>query len=269
VVAAFAVAIVMLVAFAVWERRSRHPMLPLEYFRKLPFSTGTVIITFGFLVMFGFFFLVTQYFQFVRGYSPLKAGIATLPFAATMIVVSPRGDTLVKRFGLNNVVAGGFGCVAAGFLILTVVHPTTSYLVVVVSLILLAAGMAITIAPATGAIMASVPLNKAGVGSAVNDTTRELGGALGIAVLGSVVASAYRGHVDVSNLPPEAAAQAKESIGGAIRVAQSLDSAAGAELVRHAGSAYTDAFNVAMGTSAAISVLIGVIVLFLGRKQET
>ena len=98
------------------------------------------------------------------------------------------------------------------------IAPDTPYLVIVVALVLLAGGMALTMPPATGAIMSSVPLNKAGVGSAVNDTTRELGGALGIAILGSIVASAYRSNVDVSNLPPEAGDAAKESVGAALGV---------------------------------------------------
>ena len=89
----------MLAIFMWWERRTEHPMLPMAYFRDRRFSTGSGIITFGFLVMFGFFFLSTQYFQFVRGYSPLKAGIATLPFALTMIIVAPRSDGLVRGSG--------------------------------------------------------------------------------------------------------------------------------------------------------------------------
>jgi DHA2 family multidrug resistance protein-like MFS transporter len=268
VVGAFVVAAVTLMIFVAWELRVEHPMLPMEFFRNHRFSTGSGIITFGFLVMFGFFFLITQYFQFVRGYSPLRAGVSTLPFALTMIVVAPRSDGLVKRFGLNKVVAGGFLAVAAGFGVLSLVTPNTSYLVIVVALVLLAAGMATTVAPATGAIMSTIPMGKAGVGSAVNDTTRELGGALGIAALGSIVASAYRSNVDVSNLPPEAAEAAKESVGAAIGVSRSLDPDAGRSLIEHAGTAFTDAFNVAMAVSAVISIVIGVVVLLVERRSD-
>jgi MFS transporter, DHA2 family, integral membrane protein len=146
------------------------------------------------------------------------------------------------------------------------VAPDTPYLAIVVALVLLAGGMALTMPPATGAIMSSVPLNKAGVGSAVNDTTRELGGALGIAILGSIVSSAYRSNVDVSQLPPEAAAAAKESVGAALGVSQTLEPSAAGALVDHAGVAFTDAINVAMAVSAVISVIAGAIVLYAGRR---
>ncbi|MEZ5167591.1 MAG: MFS transporter [Acidimicrobiales bacterium] len=204
-----------LVAFVLWELRSRTPMLPMEFFRNRMFSTGSGIVTAAFLLMFGFFFLITQYFQFVRGYSPLRAGVATLPFALTMIVVAPRSAGLTERHGLHRVVTGGFLSIAAGFVVLSLVHPDSPYLLIVLALVLLAGGMASSSAPATGAIMGSVPMNKAGVGSAVNDTTREFGGALGIAVLGSIVASSYRAHFDVPGVPAEAG----ESIGGALRTA--------------------------------------------------
>ena len=262
----FVVAAVVLAVFAWWELHTEHPMLPMQYFRDRRFSTGSGIITFGFMVMFGFFFLATQYFQFVKGYSPLKAGVATLPFALTMIIVAPRSDALVQRLGLNKVVALGFSSIAAGFVVLALIAPDTPYPVIVVALLLLAGGMGLTMPPATGAIMSSVPLNKAGVGSAVNDTTRELGGALGIAVLGSIVASAYRSNVDVSALPPEAADAAQESIGAALGVSRSLDPAAAASLIDHAGVAFTDAVNVAMGVSAVISVIAGLVVLYAGRR---
>ncbi len=265
VIGGFAVAVVGLVAFAAWERRTDHPMLPLEFFRKRPFATGTGIITFGFLVMFGFFFLITQYFQYVRGYSPLKAGIASLPFAVTMIIVAPRSAKLVARFGLNRVVACGFALIAAGFALLAFITPTTHYGVIVIGFVLMSAGMASSSAPATGAIMSSVPMNKAGVGSAVNDTTRELGGALGIAILGSIVAGSYRSHIDVSAVPAEVSAEAGESIGGAVRAAAAIGGEQGAALHRLAGEAFTNAFNTAMMVSAVVAVLVGIVLAYSGR----
>ncbi len=269
VVVAFVVAASALGSFVRWEFHRHEPMLPMEYFRNRSFSTGAMIITFGFLVMFGFFFLVTQYFQYVRGYSPLKAGVATLPFAGTMIMVSPRSAMLVKRLGLNKVVAGGFLMIASGFLVLATISADTSYLVIVVALVLLASGMAITMAPATGAIMSSVPMHKAGVGSAVNDTTRELGGALGIAILGSIVSSAYRSHVvadvDRLNLSPDLAKVAKESVGAAVGVSRQLPPEVGQPLAERAGAAFTDAVNVSMATSAVVAIVLGLVVFWLGR----
>jgi hypothetical protein len=183
-----------------------------------------------------------------------------------MIAVAPRSAGLVQRLGLNKVVALGFSGISAGFIVLAFLAPDTPYIEIVGALVLLAGGMALTMPPSTGAIMSSVPLNKAGVGSAVNDTTRELGGALGIAILGSIVASAYRSNVDVSQLPPAAAAAAKESVGGALGVSPTLEPSAGAALVEHAGVAFTNAINVAMVVSAVISIIAGAIVLYTGRN---
>ena len=267
VIAGFVIGGTLLSAFLVWELRTRYPMLPLSFFRDRGFSTGTAIITFGFLVMFGFFFLITLYFQFVKGYSPLRAGVATLPFPITMILVSPRSDGFVKRFGLNAVVATGFGSMAAGFVLLGFVGPETSYALIAPMFVLLAAGMAVTIAPATGAIMVSVPLNKAGVGSAVNDTTREFGGALGIAVLGSIVASQYRSEFDTSALSPEVAEVAGESIGGAVGVGEQMGGAAGAAIVDAAGVAFTNAVNVAFLVAAVIAMTTGVAVLLAADRS--
>jgi DHA2 family multidrug resistance protein-like MFS transporter len=167
---------------------------------------------------------------------------------------------------MNKVIAGGFTSISLGFVVLALMSPSTPYPVIVVALVLLAGGMASVIAPATGAIMSSVPMNKAGVGSAVNDTTREMGGALGIAILGSIVASSYRERGDTSGLPGEAAELAGESMGGALRVGQSMGGEAGAELIQRAGVAFTDAINLAFGASAVIAVIVGALVLLAGRR---
>src|SRR5215212_6280118 len=257
----------LLFGFFAWERRNTHPMLPLVFFRDIRFRVGTGVITFAFFAMFGFFFLFTQYLQFVRGYSALNAGVATLPLAGTLIVVSPRSAALAERFGAGRVIAVGFALLLCGFAVLASVAPDTPYLELAVALVLLGSGMGITVAPATGGIMASVPLSRAGVGSAVNDTTRELGGALGIAVLGSIVSSAYRSSVDVSGLPQPLQGAAGESMGAAAAVADRIGGAAGAALRADAGIAFTDAFNAAMGTAAVVAVLAGVAVyLVLGRR---
>src|SRR5690606_36756092 len=145
--------------------------------------------------------------------------------------------------GVAPVMAVGFTFVAAGMVTMSTLGPDTPYVVFAAGLMLFGAGMAVTVAPATGAIMGSVPLNKAGVGSAMNDTTREVGGAIGIALLGSLAASAYRDAVDVSGLPDEAAAAASESIGGAVQTAEQIGGAQGAALVRDASAAFTDAFT--------------------------
>lgn len=268
VLAAFAVASSALGGFVWWENRSEHPMLPLGLFRNRRFSVGSGAITAAFFVMFGFFFLMTQYLQLGRGYSPLVAGLSSLPLALTFVAVAPRSAALAERYGAPRVMAAGLGIVAAGFGLLTSLTTDTPYLVIGVAFAILGAGMGITAAPATGEIMSSVPLSKAGVGSAVNDTTRELGGALGIALLGSIANSAYRASVDLDGLGLSAidAELAGESIGAASAVAPGA--AEGAAVVSRAAEAFTDAFNVANGVAVAIAVAAAAAVLAWSRRGD-
>lgn len=269
VAGAFVVAVVALVGFVLWEHRSTTPMLPMSYFRNRGFSIGAGVVTFGFFVMFGFFFLITQFLQFVRDYSPLDAGVATLPLAVALVAVSPRSDALAAKVGATKVMAAGFAFIAAGMIVMSTVDAASSYLVIGAALVLLGIGMGITVAPATGSIMSAVPLNKAGVGSAVNDTTREVGGALGIAVLGSIANSAYRSDIDVeilAQLPPDAADAAGESIGAAIQIAAQLPPELGDSLSGSARDAFTTAFNSSLMSAAAVAAVIGVIVFLLGRR---
>ncbi len=266
VLASFLVSAVALSLFVRWEQRSDHPMLPLWLFRDRRFSTGSGVITLAFFVMFGFFFLLTQYLQFGRGYSPLEAGLAGLPIALTFIVFSPRAATLAERYGAGRVMAAGLAVVAAGFGVLTTLSTDTPYLVLAGALVLLGAGFSVT-AVATGEIMTSVPLSKAGVGSAVNDTTRELGGALGIALLGSIATTAYRSSVELDGvqLPSGARAAAEESIGAANAVAGSVPG--GGRIVTQAASAFTDAFTVANTMSVAVLLATAVAVLAFWRRR--
>jgi DHA2 family multidrug resistance protein-like MFS transporter len=260
VLLAFAFAVVGLVGFLAWERRSPHPMLPLELFRDRRMSVGSGVITAAFFVMFGLFFLFTLYLQFVRAYSPLSAGLATLPLAVTLVAVAPRSAAVAERIGTGRVAATGFLLTAAGFAVFAFIGPATPYLVLVVGLVLLGAGISLTAAPATATIMSAVPSHKAGVGSAVNDTTREVGGALGIALLGSVASALYRSSVDLKglDLPPGAAKAAKESLGAATGIASQVPN--GAQLAARAGSAFTDALNTTSLVAAVLAVAAAVVV---------
>jgi EmrB/QacA subfamily drug resistance transporter len=262
VLGAFVTAAVLLVAFVRWEQAAPHPMLPLSFFSNRRFSVGSAVITTIFFLMFGWFFLFSLYLQFGRGYSPLAAGLATLPFAVTMVIVSPRSASLGARIGGGRTVASGFVLLAAGMAVFTVIDVGTPYLVLMAAMVLMAAGMSVTAAPATGAIMSAVPLAKAGVGSAVNDTTRELGGALGIAIFGTIVNSAYRSTVDLDGLGLSAPAvhAAHESVGGAVGVANQIGGDAGAGLVQRAASAFTDAYNLAATVSVVIAVAAALLV---------
>jgi MFS transporter, DHA2 family, multidrug resistance protein len=264
------VAVAALSGFVRWELHTEHPMLPMTFFKDRSFSTGSGVITFAFFVMFGFFFLMTQFLQFVRGYSPLDAGVATLPLAAVLVAVSPRSAGWAAQVGATKVIGAGFAFVAAGFAVMSTVDTSSPYLLIALALILLGIGMGITVAPATGSIMSAVPLNKAGVGSAVNDTTREVGGALGIAVLGSIANSAYRSNIDqrvLAQLPPESAGPARESIGAAIQVARGLPVELGTALSRAAGDAFTTAFSNALLAAAGVAAVIGIVVFSSGRRS--
>ncbi len=269
VLVAFAVAAVGLIGFLAWERRTRHPMLPLRLFKDRRMSVGSAVVTVAFFIMFGLFFLFTLYLQFVRGYSPLSAGLSTLPLAVTLVAVAPRSAALADKIGTGRVMASGFLLIAAGFGVLTFIGPDTSYAVLALALVLLGAGMSLTAAPATGSIMSAVPPAKAGVGSAVNDTTREVGGALGIAVLGSIASAAYRSTVDLNwlSLPAPVREAATESVGAATVIAEQAGRG-GAELAARAGAAFTDAFNLTSTVAALLALVAAVAVALVFSRQS-
>jgi EmrB/QacA subfamily drug resistance transporter len=271
ILVAFALALAGMLAFVTWERRSVHPMLPLGLFRDRRLSVGSGVVTSAFFVMFGLFFLFSLYLQFVRAYSPLSAGLATLPLALTLVAVAPRSAALAERVGTGNVMASGFVLVAAGFVVLALIGPTTPYVVLALAMVLLGAGMSLTAAPATGSIMSAIPPAKAGVGSAVNDTTREVGGALGIAVLGSIANAVYRSSVklDSLSLPPPVRKAAGESVGAATVIAGS-GVEGGAELAHRAGTAFTHAFNVASWVAFVFALAAAAVVrsVFNRRTEQ-
>src|SRR5204862_4952917 len=194
-----------------------------------------------FFAMFGIFFLLTQYFQLVLGYDALKAGVAQLPFAITLMVLAPQGPRVSARIGLNRTVALGMGLAATGMLLFSFVTAGTAYVVLLVPMVTMSAGMALSTPSLTGSIMSAVPLGKAGVGSAMNDTTRELGGALGVAVLGSLVASHFRSSIGdaVSGLP----AKAPHSLAEALQHASAVGGVRGGNIAVAARDSVVPAFD--------------------------
>jgi EmrB/QacA subfamily drug resistance transporter len=189
-------ALFLLAIFAWWQARRPDPMLDVRLFRNPRFSAASGAIALAFFGLFGFIFMITQYFQVVRGYGPLGAGVATLPFAVITAVFSPLAMMVMKRFGTKLVIAAGLLLMSSGFLVAAAMSTNAPYWgPVVTSMSLMAAGLSFTAGPATDAIMGALPRDKAGAGSAVNDTTRELGGTLGVAIVGSVLNSAYGAHV--------------------------------------------------------------------------
>ena len=193
---AFGIAVVIIGTFAWWESYIDHPMLDTDVFKNPRFSAASIGITCVFFAMFGATFLLTSYLQFVLGYSPLSAGLALVPWALVMMVTSANSSRIVNRFGTKRTVATGLATVGGALLLLTGV-PVHGHFVsdVMWRMMLMAAGMGLVMAPATESIMGSLPRAKAGVGSAVNDTTRQVGGALGVAIIGSVMSSVYHDRV--------------------------------------------------------------------------
>jgi EmrB/QacA subfamily drug resistance transporter len=193
----FAFAAVVLGGFALWERVTPSPMLDTSVWRSPRFSAASAGITLLFFAMFGSLFLLTQYLQFVMGYDPLQAGVRLLPMAVVMLVVAPSSARLVEHFGTKRVVASGLSLAALGLALMAMLpsHGISFWGDVAWRMMIMAAGMGLTMAPATESIMGSVPRAKAGVGSAVNDTTRQVGGALGVAIIGSVMSSVYGSRI--------------------------------------------------------------------------
>jgi EmrB/QacA subfamily drug resistance transporter len=262
----FLVAAVVLVAFARWELRVAEPMLDLRFFRNPRFTAAASTITLIFFVMFGMIFVMTQYLQSVLGYSPLEAGVRMLPWAAVYMLSAPRSARLVERWGQRRVVSTGLVVVATGLGLLSLSGLHANYPLLALSLIVTAAGMGMVTAPSTGAIVASLPLDKAGVGSAVNDTTRELGGALGVAVIGSILSSLYRGDV-VHRLAglPATAHRASASLGAALQTAGTLPRATAETVAGAARRAYVHAFDVTLLVTVAVALLAAGLVAWVLR----
>ena len=261
VVGAFAVALVLLTTFIVWERTTSHPMLDLSVFRNARFSAGSGTITLVFFALFGSLLLMTQYWQLVHGYSPLEAGIRLLPYAATMMVVAPLSARFVERQGTKRIVTLGLVLVATGLTLLSTIASDSPYPLVIGYFIVMAVGMGMTMAPATESVMGSLPRAKAGVGSAINDTTRQVGGALGVAVIGSVVTSVYSQRIlDLGGVFGLAGPQetiAESSLGGAQQVAVSLGGQADA-FVQAANDSFVDAMSIGLRVGAVVIVFAAV-----------
>jgi EmrB/QacA subfamily drug resistance transporter len=259
---AFAVGAVVLVLFVLWERRVDEPMLDMGFFRNPAFSTGTGGMILLFLAMFGVMFLITQYFQLVLGYSPLGAALRILPMAPIMMIVAPMTPRLAARFGAQRVVSAGMVFVGIGFLLFRELSLHTPYGFVLFCMIFLISGIALAMSPMTAQIMSAVPPRRAGAGSAMNDASRELGAALGIAVLGSLAASRYSSELRrlVSGLPSPLQTAARGSIAGAQRVASTLPHAAGRVLNVGAKVAFVDGIHLAVTVGALLAFVAAFIV---------
>ena len=270
VVASFVAGMLALVAFVLWELHSKRPMLDPRLFLVRPFSAGTLSITMSHVAIFGLFFVALQYLQQILGYSPLLSGLAVLPMVAAF-ALSPASAHLSERVGPAPVIAVGLALGAAGLAVLSTLGVGSSYWHVLAGFVLTGAGMALSAAPATNAIVASLPQGKQGVASAVNDLSRELGGVLGIAILGSVLNAGYRsGLPDAARgVPGEALARAQESLASALWVASQLGGGEGERLANAAREAFVGGLSASLLAGAVFLVLGAVSVLLLATKGGT
>jgi EmrB/QacA subfamily drug resistance transporter len=264
VLVAFAIAAVAAALFVRQELRAPFPMFNVRFFRNARFTAASVTLMLTFFALIGFVFLATQYLQFVLGYTPLQAGVRTLPFALAMIVVAPLSAKFVERLGTKRIVVGGMLVFTVGLLVASTSTVTSGYPPVAIAMVLLGIGSGLVMAPATDSIMGSLPPEHAGVGSAMNDTTRELGAALGVAVIGSVMSSFYGPRVlDAvpATLPGPARDAAADSVGAAAGVAAQVGDAGGTVL-----DAAREAFAYAMTRASWVAAAVALAGAFVAWR---
>jgi EmrB/QacA subfamily drug resistance transporter len=253
--------------FIVWELKRLNPMLDPRNFLRRGFGAGSLSISVQFFAFFGFLFLALPYLQLVLGYSPLQAAAALLPMAAVVIPLSRFAPKIAGRVGVRVTGPLGLGLMATGFIVLSTLGTSASYWHLLAGLLPLGAGMALAGSPATTAIVASLPREKQGVASAINDVSRELGGALGIAVLGSILNTAYRSGVDqhTAALPAALADKARGSLGAAQAIGHRLGSG---DLATNANSAFVHGVSLAL-IAGAVLLVAGAVFVALRAPGRT
>jgi EmrB/QacA subfamily drug resistance transporter len=272
-IAGYAAAALVLMIFTAWERRVAEPMIDVKLFRNIGFSAASFSIMASFFGLFGFIFLVTQYFQLVHGYSPLSAGVHTLPFAVGLGTSAPAAPILVRGLGTKIVIPAGLFLMAAGFYLASTLEPTTAFFgPVVASMILSAIGLGLVTTACTEAILATLPPSKAGVGSAMNDVARELGGTFGVAVVGAVFASVYGPRLVTMlrhlGLSPAAVAVARQSPAAAIRVAGTESPSLHAATIDAVQSSFVAGLSRGSLLCAGVSVIAGFVAFFVLPRRR-
>ena len=260
-----AVAVTAFTALIAVERGQRHPMLDVKLFTNLRFTAASGAVTLAFFALSGFVFLIILYFQIMKGYSPLQAGVRTLPVAICIAVSSGIGTVAAVKLGNKLVISAGLVLVAIGYGWVSLAQTQhTSYGIIVCQMIFLGMGMGLSTAPATEAILGVVRPEQAGVGSAVNDATRLVGGTLGVAVIGSIYASLYRSKIDTAAVPAAIRSSAKASYGAGHTIATHIPGAAGRSLLAHANSGFLDGLHAGCGVAAALCLIgAGIVIAFL------
>jgi EmrB/QacA subfamily drug resistance transporter len=267
IIAALSGSAVILITFVMWERHSDHPMLPLRFFRNRRYSVAIASLALVMFALLGMFFSMTQYLQFCLGFSPLKTGLAIGPVALALLVVAPLSILAVRRVGTKPVVAAGLLLIAVGLGLLsgTTVHDT--YADALPWFVVVGVGVGLTMAPSTDSIMGSLPKEEAGVGSATSDTSMQVGGALGVGVLGTALIIRYRNLMGpllaYLHIPANIKALILGSVGGALAVAQRTSGSSGDALASAATRAFISGMDLGLIIAAVIVGGAAVIVLVL------
>jgi EmrB/QacA subfamily drug resistance transporter len=254
-----AAGLVMLAGFVVWELRVATPLIDLRVFTSRAFAAATASVTVIFFSLFGSLFVFTQYLQLVHGYSPLSAGVRALPFALATGAASPLSPVLAKRWGNRTVISSGLALMGVGLLYLSTAEVATGYPALALAVAIMGAGMGLVMAPASSTIMTAVPPSQASAGSAVNSTVREVGGTLGVAIVGSLAAAVYRNRLSAKLVAHHAPAAVVHAATGSIAAADGLGRALGGvrggEILRAAQSSFTTAMALGLRVAGAVSVV--------------
>jgi len=258
VIAVGAGGLAVLALFAAWERITTHPLLNLSFFGQRSFSAGlpaVAAVTFG---LYGALFVLTQFMQFFLGYTPLQAGIRVLPAAAAVVVVAPPSARLVRVIGTKLTMAAGLALIAAGLWQISGATVTTTFAGTVLGMVLLGAGAGLAIPTATGSVIGSVPASDSGVASAANTTAIQLGGALGVAVIGSLLTTRYQDKMTSAlagqHLPHAVMTTVENSLGGALAVATRAGGAPAALLTHLAKTAFVSGMDLGLLTGSVVAI---------------
>ena len=263
ILASFAAAVVLLGAFVFAELRVRHPMMDVRLFENRRFTAASLGTALVFFALFGSLFFLSQYLQFVLGYGTLEVGVRLVPVALALMISAPLSARVTERLGTKVVVTGGLVLVAIGLLVLSTASPASGYGLVITSLVILGFGMGSTMAPSTEAIMGALPRARAGVGSAVATTVRQVGGVLGVAVLGSLLSSVYGTRVldTLRDVPAAVSNAASDSVGAAVQIAARVAGEPGQALATTARSAFIHGMDVSLLAAAGVALLGALVAL--------